>query len=564
MTTLRVRAELGILAVAAALAFAGFAYDPRAEAAEPKRVLGLLIAALALAAWLTRRSPRRAIGWGARAGIAFVGVSSLSLAWGLPCGARDLATFVAALGAGAIAARLGPLLGAQLARTTALLTGTLVATAAVGSALVGTRGLALHAGQGNPNWLGLLLAVTLPLSVDAAHAWRRSRTACAAALTATALELGALTVSHSRVGWGATLAALVFAGIVVAFRRKRWPRRAAGVAALAVFCVAGSAAAEGDVPADLALRGRAWIWHQTARAAASAAPFGAGLGRFGHVYLEAQGRELARLSPGQAARRFVNATTAHEEYLQAAVESGPVAALLLAWALLLGARAHARGRWLGGAAALIAVAVASLGDSPLRQPAVAIVTGLVLGVTVRGRRARAGPRRVAPLLLGLAAVTWLLFAATRGWLATRERSRANDASPMVRVSMLAKSTRLDPGSGECALELGLARLALGDADGALGELRRADELLADTGVRVAIGSALLAQGHPVEADGAYRRALAFDPGSFRARVGLAEALVDEGELDLAEIEALTARRSLPGDPRVRDVLDRIRERQMDQ
>jgi tetratricopeptide (TPR) repeat protein len=569
------RAAWLVGAAALALTTAALVYDPRAEAADPKRVLGLVVAAAAFAFALLRRRPRAPYSWAARAGALFVATSGASFAWGLPSGARDLGVFVGAVGAGVLAAHLGRRLGIRLVRTTALATGTLAASAAVASALVlgHARGMAIHAGQGNPNWLGLLLGVTLPLALDAAHAWR-GRPRLLASVGA-AVQVVGLALSHSRVGWVAGFVACAL--LLAAWTRGKWTRRVGAVAAVAAFVLGmlllaprQASATDADTPVDLAFRGRAWIWHGAARAAMASGPFGAGLGRFGHAYLEAQGKELARTTPQDAARRFVNATTAHEELLQAAVESGPLAALLLVWTILLGVRAHRRAGWLGGAAAMAAVGIACLGDSPLRQPAIALLFGLLLGVPATDpdpdsdsdsdwRRLRAR----APALLGLVAVAWLLVPATRTWLSTRERTRAVTLAPDVALVSLAKAARIDPGSGEAALALGLHRLALGDAAGALPELTRADRLVADTGARIAMGSARLALEDHAGAERDYRGALTYDPGSFRARVGLAQAEMARGDLDGAEREATIARRLLPGDPRGLELTDRIHERRMD-
>jgi tetratricopeptide (TPR) repeat protein len=545
------------LLLGGSIAACALAWDPLAEAADPKRVLGLVLAALAVAAWIARRAKTRATSWGARCGALFVAMSAASLLWGAPSGARDLGTMGVAVGAATIGAQVGPRFARRIARVAAL---------AIGGATGALAMVSSHAGEGNPNWLGLLLATTLPPSLDAVLAGRRRILAGAATLA----QLAGLVASHSRVGW---IAAFVACGAVLSCAARRPARRRVVVIA-SIVAVGATAAlvrveARADVPAPLALAGRAWIWHQTARATASALPFGVGLGRFGHAYLDAQGAELARGAPPEAARRFVNATTAHDDYLQAALESGPVAALLLAWALLLGARDHARSGWYGGAGALLSCAICAVGDSPLRQPATMLVVGAVLGAPLAPRRRADGPpersatRSLLPALAALSIAAFLLFDATRGWLATRERTLARSSEPRARMAHLARGARLDPGSGETLLDLGLARLDAGDAEGGLDALGRADRLLADTGLRIAIGGAHLALGDAPAAARAYERALAWNPGSFRARAGLAQALLAAGRVEEAEREAETARRILPGDPRIRDLLDGIREARMD-
>lgn len=558
------------LGIAAALTLAALVYDPRAEAAEPKRVLFLVIAAIALSIWLARPRLGAPLGWGARFGLLFVALSGLSLTWGLAPGARDLGTWCAALGGAVLARGFGAPSARQVVRLSALAIGGGASAVALVCAASGASGMQLHAGQGNPNWLGLLLAVTLPLSLDATlptgsatRGWR------AVAITVSAAHVPALYLSHSRVGWFAAGVACTFLLAKASLRR---PRRAAlavagsGLAAVALLLsfAAGTLGSKGDVPVAEALAGRAWIWRHSAQAALEAFPLGAGLGRFGHVYLDAQGRALAQLTPGQAARRFTHATTAHNEYLQVAAESGALTALALAAALLCAAGELWRRGWLGEASALGACLLTSLADSPLRQPAIAVLIGLLLGLPC----ARAAPcaRRPAQALAALALLAltaFLLQDATRAWLSTRQRTLARDADPRDHLARLAKSTRLDPASGAARFELGLARLQAGDARGALDELERADRSFADVGTRLAIGAAHLTLADGVGAERAFDRAKFWNFGSFRARLGRAEALFQQQRLDEAEREAASARKLMPGEPRGRALLDAIREAQMD-
>jgi hypothetical protein len=104
---------------------------------------------------------------------------------------------------------------------------------------------------------------------------------------------------------------------------------------------------------------------------------------------------------------------------------------------------------------------------------------------------------------------------------------------------------------------------MGDARGASAALARADAALADTATRIAIGEAELELARNADAGRAFESALAWNFGSFRARLGLAQVRLRETRLDEAEREALTARKLLPGDPRARELLDVIREGKMD-
>jgi tetratricopeptide (TPR) repeat protein len=582
------RRALEALAIAVMATVAGIIQDRAAPAADAKRTLVLVLALLGLSLVVARkRAPSaRSIGHPAwTCALGFLALSALSALWGLPSGRLDLATWVGGATLALTVRSRGLRTTILAARGTALGLGTITSLWTTVSWARGLRGLALHGGQGNPNWLGLLLAVTLPLSLEAACAWRehpRGRTL--AALGAT-LQLWALWMSHSRVAWiAATLAVLV---LVAAARAqgtsmvRRWI--AAAVAVLAVALAVASIRASSSslelpssepasaeaTPLD-SLRGRLFLARVSARAAVHAAPFGVGLGGFGHAYLAAQGEVLGTMAPREASRRFLNATTAHDEWLQVAIESGPLALALLAGCFGFGIVAlHRRGLH-GGSASLVACAVCALGDSPLRQPAIAVVVALVLAAIPGRLRARSAairrPREQQRMILEgalLLACALLLSVSVRSWLSARLRTAAIEAQPADRLALLGRSARIDPGSGESALDLGLARLEAGDPDGALVELMRARRLMANMGTSIAIGNAELALDRPDLAEVSYREALSFHPGSMRARTNLADALRRLGRFDEADREAAVALQLSPGDARIQALIDRIHLERMD-
>jgi len=566
-----------------AVAIASLAWDPSAYAAEPKRALGLLIALVAAAfAVVNARdararapggSPRR-LSWAWRLGLGFVALSALSALWGLPSGRLELATWVGAVACGAAAAQAGRASAIRTARTAAILTGGACAVWALAAFAFGARGFAVHAGQGNPNWLGLLLATTLPLSLESAVAqFRRTELSPRKSLALAALaslQIAALYASHSRVAW----VAAAVAGTWLAWCARRVPgaaRAGAAILALGAILTAGivvleraprtphpltssaPVASPEDVPAPRSLEGRLWIAKQSLRAARDAGPLGAGLGRFGHVYLDAQGAALARLDVRAAARRFVNAGTAHDEPLQVAVESGPLAALLLLAALALAFRDARRARWHAGSAVLVATAISMLGDSPLRQPATCLVVALVMAACTTGRRMPAGPsaRRSFAFACGLALLAGLLLWSTRAWLSTHYRGTP------------ALALRLDPDSADAQLAQGLEELALGRPKAALPRLERANHLGGALAARLAIGEAWLARDAPEEAREALRAALVWHPGSLRARIAMAEAERRLGHLDEAERHSRAAHAVSPGDPHVAELVSRLSEARMD-
>jgi hypothetical protein len=589
----------------AAVAAAALVWDPRAPAADPKRALGLLLAVVLLAAAVVRPPGKRVALRVAPAALLFLGFvawSALSLVHGVPSGARDLATWAAAAGLVVVTARWPARRAQAAAGWAAILAGSGASAVAVVERARGARGLFVHGGQGNANWLGLLLGLTIPLTLGLASRWtqRSRRAALAAALL---LQAAGLVLSHSRVAWAACALASLPLLVAMASTSITARRRGVAVAAVALALAAALPAAAraapvasaepapaADVPIPVAWQGRVWIWRTSADAAIEALPAGAGLGGFAHAYLDAQGKRLAPLAPRAASHRFVNATTAHCDWLEVLVDSGPVGLLLLALAVGSGLLASARAGWFAGAdppeaggasartaarwgvapescaAALASFAVCAMGDSPLRQPGPALLLGLAIGACPK---TLALPRPNVALLssaarVALTAASALLLAGSvRGWIADRRLHAARDAAPGEQAALLSSAARLDPGSGEIALERGLRELDLGRPEAALVELRRSRPLLANVGTDVAIGNAEQLLGDPEAARRAYLAALARHPGSFRAHANISQPLIALGRLDEAERHLAVAAELWPGHPRLLEMSDQLRRARLD-
>jgi len=540
-----------------AAAIALLAWDPAAPAADPKRALLLVVAAAALV-WTPRRDRSAVVATvvelpaAAPPFLALAALAALSLTWGDGHGWRDLAT----LGAAALvllAASLRPRAeAAAMARATASVLGGGAALWTLLEAMTGARGLALHGGQGNPNWLGLVLAVTLPLSLSALlREGRESRTGRVLALLVLP-QIPALVLAQSRTAW----VALAVAGVATLVDARTPLRRNAGVAlAVAIGAAATIVVAHGG--ALRSLEGRIWIWRLAARAAAGALPFGDGLGAFPRRFLDLQGEALADLPTAEAARRFVNATTAHNDWLEITVETGLPGLALLAGAIVSGIVACRRAGARAEAASLIAFAVTALADSPLRQPAVLAPVALALASAPRTVPIGVGSPRAArvTVALGLAAAAALLPIASTSWLGARLASQARDADPERKAALLARAAQIDPRSGEIAFAAGLAHLERGATHGALAELERSRALLPKVATEVAIGNAHLVAGDAVAAAAACRRALRLDAGSFRAHANLVVALRRLGRDDDAELHLRAARRILPYHPVLAEIAD---------
>jgi Flp pilus assembly protein TadD len=572
------------------VSIAALAWDPFAEASDPKRVIALLVAVVGCAVSIARVGSRIEGGVGAPAwerwprawkcAAAFVALSTLSLIWGTTAGTRDLATWVAAIVVAASAARLGRERAMSAARATGVLVGAVSSSHAIVAWLGGARGLAVHGLQGNANWLGLVLAIAIPLTLDAAL--RARSFARGAALVVVALESIALVLAHARVAWVAIAVAAI---VTIPWKNMRISRRGAMATVAAIALTIGACRGAGveastspssasssthDAPAPVAIAGRWWIAKNGAAAALASLPFGAGLGRWTHVYLTAQGRALDALPVREAARRFLDATTAHDDYVQSAVESGPFAAIALALFFVFAAR-ELRSKWRAGSAATIAIGVSAFGDDPLHRPAVVLLLALVVATLAPDAReaedaseARNETPRRRAVSFALAAISaLLLFVSTRAWIGAHLRTLARDRDPFARVTLLQRAARVDPTDGETDFELGAALLSIDEPERALVALQRSTPRFANVGTFVAMGNADLALGRTSDAIDAYFSAISLDPGSFKAHVDLSVALLDAGRLDEAEHHARVALSLEPGVDRVRALLDRIAEARMD-
>ncbi|HET9933400.1 MAG TPA: tetratricopeptide repeat protein, partial [Polyangiaceae bacterium] len=249
-------------------------------------------------------------------------------------------------------------------------------------------------------------------------------------------------------------------------------------------------------------------------------------------------------------------TTAHDDWLELLVEAGPLPPLLLLIAIAMAARASEP----HPAAALVALAVCALGDSPFHLPAVCVLVAVIFAALPRERPL--ARKRLLVLLLG-AGGALLLAQSFGGWFASRLTTAARSEMPEGRRKLLERAVRLAPASSEYALELGLARRDAGDLTGALQMLERSVALGGDVASFVALGNVALEAGESPRARAAFEAALARNPGSVRAHTGLGEALRHLGKLGSAEEHVRVALELRPGDLDLRNRLDSLREQRLD-
>ena len=111
----------------------------------------------------------------------------------------------------------------------------------------------------------------------------------------------------------------------------------------------------------------------------------------------------------------------------------------------------------------------------------------------------------------------------RRWWVERALSGADDLVLSARIERLAWCRRVDPSYGKAALTHGLALLTDGQFVAARAHLRASQLRLHNAGTELALGNSWLQDGQPRRATEAYRRALKWQPASFRANLSMASA-----------------------------------------
>lgn len=558
--------------LALSVACAGSVPAGPTTSAAPQRIAGLVLGlgslvALSLASSRGSGAERvfrlPAFGWTSppALALAWLGWTALGLAWGIHAGALDVTTWVGAALFALAGTKLGVIAVRAAVRRAALLLGLAQSVCALAQVASHRPVVGL---SGNPDWLGLLLGVCLPLTADLAFGGSRGERPARGRLRvgvaiALAPMLLAFLVAGSRVAMASLSLALV-AALALSFRR---PAAAHLTVALPASSVPSSFR---DASLGRAFADRLWIWRHALTAAQEAPVAGVGTGRFAHAYLVAQGRALAKEAPDAAARHFVNATSAHGSFVHALVENGvPGAVLLLAATARLLVALLGRSPLL--LAASLALALEMVGDVPLHLPPVAYLGALLLvcADVRRPRRGRArGPLRCSSAVLVAAGVgaAWSASVAARSYVGAwiRESARLDPAvDPLARDGALRRAVRVDPKDGETLLQAGLSALELGDAARGRGLLLRSSSELADVGTWVALGNADAALGDRDAAEGWYRGALDLDAGSLKAHVNLAEVCRRRRDLDCAEAHLAAAKRIAPFHPKVRALEDRLRD-----
>lgn len=559
---LRAAQRRAVWGLALAVACAGSMPAVATTAAAPQRVAGVVLGlgsavVISLAGGsgsATTRLFRVSVVAGlspAALAMAWLAWTALGLGWGAHAGAVELTTWVAAALFAFAARKLGAFGARAAVRRAALLSGVVQSACALVE-LASHRPIVGF--SGNPDWLGLLLGLCIPLTADLAFAAREGkalRGVRLGAALALAPMLVAFLVAGSRVGMASLLVALV----VATTRSLRRRALAAGLPASA------APSSFRDASLGHALADRLWIWRHALTAARSAPLSGVGTGRFAHGYLAAQGDALSREAPEAAARHFVNATSAHGSFLHALVENGvPGAALLLATTARL--LVALQGRTPLFFAASLTLALEMAGDVPLHLPPVAYLAGLLLvcGEAPR-RRSLPMPASIALVVGAVVAAAFSASVAARSYLGAqlRESSRL-DASldPRARDGVLRRALRVDPDDGETLLQAGLSAFELGEAGRARALLLRSSTELADVGTLVALGNVDAAAGDREGAERWYRRALALDAGSLKAHANLAELCRLRRDAACAEAHLGAALRIAPFHPKVRALEDRVR------
>ena len=244
----------------------------------------------------------------------------------------------------------------------------------------------------NRNSTGLFLVGTLALAalLPALPQFRRQELLVRTG--ACALLLVAILLTRSRTALVLALLPLGLVGLRVLLSRTDQEKSGLWVALGGIALIAGTGAvvavaAPGRVGEvlerfdDADTDARAYIWEDAAYSADRFWPLGSGTGTFDDVFHLDE--SLENLTPRRAGR-------AHNDYLEVAIEAGiPGLTLVAAWILLLAwlawraRRSHDRWVAWSGGAALLAIALQSITDYPLRNLSLLGFAGFALLILVR-------------------------------------------------------------------------------------------------------------------------------------------------------------------------------------
>ena len=248
--------------------------------------------------------------------------------------------------------------------------------------------LAVYGTLGNPNFVGCLLAGTLPLAAGLLAASGRAL-ARSLAVAALVIQVAALFATGSRAGALGTAAAAIAAAVLSRDGRLR-VLAAAGLAVAALLVLSSPARPLADT-----LSGRLYIWRVTSPHAFDRPLAGFGPGAFEVRY---PGWEVAARATGQAQpadRPFEGPQQhAHNDYLEALVERGTLglfallavvlSGLAVAWSCARHPSAHPTA--IAAAASLAALSAAALVDFPLARPAEAVNFWTAVAIIAMDRR----------------------------------------------------------------------------------------------------------------------------------------------------------------------------------
>lgn len=160
-----------------------------------------------------------------------------------------------------------------------------------------------------------------------------------------------------------------------------------------------------------------------------------------------------------------------------------------------------------------------LGDGELAAGDVAFEDGDLAGAKKHYAAARGTPSLVGLARVRLAKVD----------VAFDYASAKGNAEVAAVAADLARAEKASPGFGPLYVELGRAKLLLGDAQGCIDALRRGTELLPDEPeAHSQLGVGLLATGHAADAVRELARAVELDPGSGARHGNLGTALMMAG------------------------------------
>jgi O-antigen polymerase len=295
--------------------------------------------------------------------------------------------------------------------------------------------------------------------------------------------------------------------------------------------------------------GRLFVWDISLQMYFDHPILGLGFNRFGDYFNTYQANYLALPENMHLAYKAANLKQAHNEYIQAFVETGIVGGLiylaiwLTAFFFIL-TKVKSSQYYVGIAAIFISLSIHSFLDTPMRFPAVGIIWYLALAFADKKAISIKIPRIAAGLLSFFFLISLVLgipffvkqYNANRYW--GRGLSSARTYQWTNAISHYEKANLVLVNNMKLRFNLGAAHIMNGNYFKGIGLLEQAKSQMTDFNLLMSLGYGYMQTSQFLKAENSYNEALFLFPDRLYPRVLLAEVYLKQGYFNKAKRELL--------------------------